>query len=52
MLKETQKLCEDPSKVLLEEGDVTKEDDVKRLFHTTVERFGNDILYLRNIVIA
>ena len=39
-LQETKQLCREPSKVLLFEGDVTKEDDVSRLFRDTLDRFG------------
>ena len=40
-LRETSELCGgDSSKVYVFEGDVTQEDDVTRLFRTTVEHFG------------
>ncbi|KAI9060858.1 short-chain dehydrogenase/reductase SDR [Trametes sanguinea] len=41
LLEETKRLCTDPSKVLLVEGDVSNEDDVKRLFQSTISSFGN-----------
>ncbi|TBU25496.1 short-chain dehydrogenase/reductase SDR [Dichomitus squalens] len=45
-LQETKQLCKDPSKVLLVEGDVTKEDNVSALFRETVDRFGRlDVLF-------
>ncbi|KAI0718225.1 short-chain dehydrogenase/reductase SDR [Cerioporus squamosus] len=45
-LQETRKLCSDPSKVLLVEGDVSKEDDVLKLFRLTMENFGRlDMLF-------
>ncbi len=42
-LQETKKLCKDPAEVLLVEGDVAKEEDVRRLFRETMERFGTFI---------
>ncbi|KAI8971153.1 short-chain dehydrogenase/reductase SDR [Trametes punicea] len=46
MLDETKRLCADPSNVLLVEGDVTNEDDVKRLFHSAIATFGRlDMLF-------
>ncbi|EJF61008.1 short-chain dehydrogenase/reductase SDR [Dichomitus squalens LYAD-421 SS1] len=45
-LQETKQLCKDPSKVLLVEGDVTKEDNVSALFRETVNHFGRlDVLF-------
>lgn len=32
-------MCSDPLKVLVAEGDVTKEDDVLRMFRLTIEKF-------------
>ena len=43
-LKETQVACPDPDAVMVVEGDVTKEDDIVRLFNTTVERYGKLLL--------
>lgn len=40
MLEETKALCVDPAKVLLVEGDVAREEDVKRLFEATIDAFG------------
>ncbi|KAI0373824.1 short-chain dehydrogenase/reductase SDR [Pilatotrama ljubarskyi] len=46
MLEETKALCADPAKVLLVGGDVTSEDDVKRLFQSTIDSFGRlDMLF-------
>ena len=39
-LEETKKQCPDPDKVLLIDGDVTKEDAVIRLFAVAVDHFG------------
>ena len=39
-LKETQAACPDPDAVMVVEGDVTKEEDIVRLFNTTIERYG------------
>ncbi|KAI0629839.1 short-chain dehydrogenase/reductase SDR [Trametes polyzona] len=45
-LEETKTLCVDPSKVLLVGGDVTREEDVKRLFQSTIDAFGRlDMLF-------
>ncbi|KAI1786836.1 short-chain dehydrogenase/reductase SDR [Ganoderma leucocontextum] len=45
-LQETRQLCKDPAKVLLVQGNVTKEDDVLRLFRETIQRFGRlDMLF-------
>ena len=33
-------MCSDPLKVLVAEGDVSKEDDVLRMFRLTIEKFG------------
>ncbi|EIW59556.1 short-chain dehydrogenase/reductase SDR [Trametes versicolor FP-101664 SS1] len=46
MLEETKALCVDPAKVLLVEGDVAREEDVKRLFQATIDAFGRlDMLF-------
>ncbi|CDO69271.1 hypothetical protein BN946_scf185042.g173 [Trametes cinnabarina] len=39
-LEETKRLCADPTKVLLVQGDVSNEEDVKRLFQSTITSFG------------
>ncbi|KAH9846407.1 short-chain dehydrogenase/reductase SDR [Lenzites betulinus] len=39
-LEETKALCADPAQVLLVAGDVSREDDVKRLFQATIDAFG------------
>lgn len=40
MLEETKALCVDSARVLLVEGDVAREEDVKRLFQATIDAFG------------
>ncbi|KAI0718226.1 short-chain dehydrogenase/reductase SDR [Cerioporus squamosus] len=45
-LQETQDLCDNQAKILLVAGDVTKEEDVLKLFRLTVEKFGRlDMLF-------
>ncbi|KAL7279750.1 hypothetical protein ACG7TL_006157 [Trametes sanguinea] len=45
-LEETRLLCADPTRVLVVEGDVSNEDDVKRLFQSTISSFGRlDLLF-------
>ncbi|OBZ71595.1 Glucose 1-dehydrogenase 3 [Grifola frondosa] len=45
-LQETQKMCEDPFKCFIVQGDVSSEEDVLRLFRETVEHFGRlDLLF-------
>ena len=39
-LAETQQACPDPARVLVVQGDVTSEADVKRVFAAALERFG------------
>ena len=39
-LAETQQACPDPARVLVVQGDVTSEADVKRVFEAALERFG------------
>ncbi len=43
-LQETKDLCDNPSKVLLVVGDVSKEEDVLKLFSQTVDKFGEFIV--------
>ncbi|OSD02488.1 short-chain dehydrogenase/reductase SDR [Trametes coccinea BRFM310] len=46
LLEETRLLCADPTRVLVVEGDVSNEDDVKRLFQSTISSFGRlDLLF-------
>ncbi|RPD56151.1 short-chain dehydrogenase/reductase SDR [Lentinus tigrinus ALCF2SS1-7] len=45
-LQETKDLCENPSKILLVPGDVSKEEDVQKVFRLTVAQFGRlDMLF-------
>ncbi|CCL99464.1 uncharacterized protein FIBRA_01482 [Fibroporia radiculosa] len=45
-LQETKAMCADPEKCLVIQGDVSKEDEVAKLFQETVQRFGRlDLLF-------
>ncbi|KAI0823169.1 short-chain dehydrogenase/reductase SDR [Trametes gibbosa] len=45
-LEESKALCADPTRVVVVEGDVTREEDVRRLFETTIDAFGRlDMLF-------